>query len=49
MAALPQVKEDVVMSDAVQETEVSVEEKAQQSQPQTQQNPAGKKKKKGKK
>ena len=50
MAALPQVKEDVVMGDAVQEIEASVEEKIQsQPQTQTQQNTAGKKKKKGKK
>ncbi|KAI4765475.1 hypothetical protein E4T52_01765 [Aureobasidium sp. EXF-3400] len=49
MAALPQVKEDVVMGDAVQEAE-SVEEKTlSQPQTQTQQGTAGKKKKKGKK
>ena len=50
MAALPQVKDDVVMPDAgaVQEVEGSVEVPAQ-TQTQTQQNTAGKKKKKGKK
>jgi hypothetical protein len=50
MAALPEVKGDVVMGDAgaVQEDSAEVLVQAQ-SQPQTQQNTAGKKKKKGKK
>ena len=46
MAALPEVKGDVVMEDATQEVEAEVA--PVQSQPQ-QQNTAGKKKKKGKK
>lgn len=46
MAALPEVKGDVVMADATQEVEAEVPVQAQQPQ---QQSTAGKKKKKGKK
>jgi hypothetical protein len=52
MAALPEVKEDVVMGDAAaaQETEsADVQTQVQPQQTQTQQSTAGKKKKKGKK
>ena len=46
MAALPEVKGDVIMADATQEVETEVPVQAQQPQ---QQSTAGKKKKKGKK
>jgi hypothetical protein len=51
MAALPEVKEDIVMGDAAaQETEgADVQTQVQPQQTQTQQSTAGKKKKKGKK
>ncbi|KAI4846956.1 hypothetical protein E4T44_04779 [Aureobasidium sp. EXF-8845] len=50
MAALPEVKEDVVMGDAAQETEsADVQTQVQPQQTQSQQSTAGKKKKKGKK
>jgi hypothetical protein len=51
MAALPEVKEDVVMGDAAAQDEMSadVQTQVQSQQTQTQQSTAGKKKKKGKK
>jgi hypothetical protein len=53
MAALPEVKEDVVMGDAaaqeLESAEVQTQVQPPQTQTQTQQSTAGKKKKKGKK